>query len=516
MQDMIHEHLWKSQKVIHFKRDKWIQDGKEFYYSELSDRLQMRNFVTIQMRNFKNFLDLKELHIECSNIQKVDANSFDKLQSLTNLELADLQTVPEFLFQNLKHLNKLEFINCKELQLNKNHFHGLDNLEELKYNGKFDGEIDNLINLKKLTLDHFVFEAFTFEGFEKIEELKLTNIKLTAKTSKNLFQNLTNLKRFHFLYNILKHDYTDPTYKISVVEFSESELNSMMKIFKSIPSQVEFLCCDRNVFRSLESSSVPFTNELKSLELLVTGYLTIESFTFPNIDNYCSNHPAISIEHIKSIKTLKALHLSNLILEGVDEEFNYLENASFGIKIPDNILNFFNLKVLSLENLMRKIVLTESFLKDLIHLEELSLSSVFDSIDSNVQYLFRNAIKLKKLKMYSNEMNILKSTYFDYLVNLKVLDLSRNEIKSIEQSPFKNLAKLTHLNLSYNHIHEINKTNLNGLFELIYLFLEFNGDDNTFADSFVFRDEDVTSFGKIQPKKEALLKRMNKLENFFY
>ena len=47
------------------------------------------------------------------------------------------------------------------LYLNNNHFHGLHNLESLRYHGDFHGEIDNLSNLKELLhscghrFDHF-------------------------------------------------------------------------------------------------------------------------------------------------------------------------------------------------------------------------------------------------------------------------------------------------------------------------------------------------------------------------
>ena len=161
-------------------------------------------------------------------------------------------------------------------------------------------------------------------------------------------------------------------------------------------------------------------------------------------------------------------------LNGIDKDLNYLEEASFHIKIPDNISNFVNLRILRISGLDDKLELTESFLEDLINLEELRLWDVFDSMDSNVLYLFKDLVKLKQLKMNLNKINILKSTYFEYLLNLEVLDLERNEIKSIEQSPFNNLSKLWNLDLSNNPIEIINKTNLDGLFELKYLYLRKN------------------------------------------
>ena len=99
-------------------------------------------------------------------------------------------------------------------------------------------------------------------------------------------------------------------------------------------------------------------------------------------------------------------------------------------------------------------------------------------------------------------MDILKSSYFEYLVNLEELDLSKNGMKSIELSPFKNLTKLTHLNLSCNLIDEINRKNLEGLSELKYLDLQFY-------------DWTPRSFGENKLKKGAL-QGMNKIERIIY
>ena len=50
---------------------------------------------------------------------------------------------------------------------------------------------------------------------------------------------------------------------------------------------------------------------------------------------------------LKSVKNLKTLTLSHVDLNGIDVEFNYLTEASFSYcKIPEDIVNFYNLKIL--------------------------------------------------------------------------------------------------------------------------------------------------------------------------
>ena len=69
------------------------------------------------------------------------------------------------------------------------------------------------------------------------------------------------------------------------------------------------------------------------------------------------------------------------------------------------------------------------------------LAEVFDSIDLNAQYLFKNLIKLKNLELFKNSLNHLKSTYFEFLVNLEELDLKDNSIQAVDPGSFKGLSK---------------------------------------------------------------------------
>ena len=166
----------------------------------------------------------------------------------------------------------------------------------------------------------------------------------------------------------------------------------------------------------------------------------------------------LTTHKLKSLKNLNNLTLHNVELKGIDVEFNYLREASFTFKMPVNIVNFYNLEKLSLVNIFQSILLDETFLETLTSLEELKLFIAFDSIDADVQYLFKNLTKLKKLTMTENNIKTIKSSYFDYLINLEELEMQDNcDLEIIELGAFKSLTKLKNLNLSSTQIKEIKK-----------------------------------------------------------
>ena len=135
--------------------------------------------------------------------------ALDSINNLTSLNLYDSNehfiNLPEFAFKNSKHLKELK-LNLDKAIFNKNHFHGLENLEILYFGHlhnknfiKFGEEIDNLPNLKELFLVKVEFdEKFSLKGFEDLEVLSLNNVVFTEKTPKDLFKNLKNLKKFHY------------------------------------------------------------------------------------------------------------------------------------------------------------------------------------------------------------------------------------------------------------------------------------------------------------------------------
>ena len=95
------------------------------------------------------------------------------------------------------------------------------------------------------------------------------------------------------------------------------------------------------------------------------------------------------------MNNLKILTLKGFLLKGLVYDFNFFAEASFSIRMPENISNFLNLEIFCLQDFNERASLNERFLHDLINLKELSLDKVFDSIDDDVQYLFKSLTKLK-------------------------------------------------------------------------------------------------------------------------
>ena len=185
----------------------------------------------------------------------------------------------------------------------------------------------------------------------------------------------------------------------------------------------------------------------------------LESLTLSNRTYFLRDldHRSLNVKLFKKLSYLKSLTLKNVSLNGIDAEFNGLTEAFFSFRIPDNILNFYNLEKLCLEDFYVRISLDEHFLENMVNLEELELNNVFNSIDSNVRYLFKSLKKLKKLKISNNEIKILKSSYFDYLIDIEQIDLVSNAIQIIEPGAFKNCNQIKYLNVSHNSIKEIKK-----------------------------------------------------------
>ena len=176
----------------------------------------------------------------------------------------------------------------------------------------------------------------------------------------------------------------------------------------TISSTVETFETSQKYFESmnLKNNGVPFIYEIK--HLVISGCKNLENFNlfredcvekFQNLESlhFMGYSYNLTTHKFKSLKNLNNLTLHNVELKGIDVEFNYLREASFTFKMPVNIVNFYNLEKLSLVNIFQSILLDETFLETLTSLEELKLFIAFDSIDADVQYLFKNLTKLKKL-----------------------------------------------------------------------------------------------------------------------
>ena len=311
--------------MIRFEKDDWFQACKSLIFKE--DVLQ-------DLRPLQNYTNLEELTL--SGDFKIQENSFDDLKNLKYLKLeVKSYDFPEFLFKNLSNLKKLSLIYETKF-LNNNHFCGLVSLESLEITLGVNGKIENLLNLKELTLNDFQFEEFSFKNFKNLETLKLEYPDFNDEPPKDLFIYLTSLK--NLTYN---EDYYD--------ESRDDEIGLMIELFSNIPTNVEHFDCHQFIFNLFDDYEIPFIYNVKSLvihihDLIDFNFLFLENL-FPCLESieFSSDADAedISIDLFKRIKNLKVLQLKGLKLVGIDKEFNYLENFYSEFQAP-NISNFSN------------------------------------------------------------------------------------------------------------------------------------------------------------------------------
>ena len=421
------------------------------------DELTLSENKTEILKKFKN---LEYLGLSLTQVNTIDLSMFDHLKYLSRLELEfhNKQKLPEFLFKNLTKLKELKLQITEENELNNYHFDGLENLQTFKLKGEEGSEkivlnecLGSMVNLKHLELKFVILNKFTLLPFEKLEKLKLVDYLFQLNEPSDSINNNGN----KFFENLKSLKY---------LELGSNRNNDFLY---TIPSTVETFKTNKIFFESISSKYkvVPFINKVKYLVIKIKNdrpslkqfnwFHEDCSLKFENLESVHLNGELIghnlylNTNQIKSVKSLNSLTLDHVQLKGIDAEFNYLTEASFSdCKIPENIVNFYNLEKLCLERIYSRIPLKERFLEELINLEDLKLESAFNSIDEDAQYLFKNLTKLKKLTMTGNNIKTIKSSYFEHLVNLEELNLSHNSHIEIEVDSFKNLKKLKHLDLS--------------------------------------------------------------------
>ena len=493
--------------VIHLKKGEWLKDGKLDSYSEEIDFSSFDDFAdkikTLSVENndnnselwknptipdnndaksFSKFKNLEGLNFMYHGIKSVENSLFNSFKNLRSLiiQCRSLRQFPELIFDSLSKLRDLDLHLCYA-KVNNNHFKGLHNVEILKIeNIQLDGDLESLVKLKELHLNRVVINEFTLRGLDKIETLKLIDTHFLKKDSLLIFQQLffQNLKKFKHLEN-LEFEERDECFSVfderSECFLEDIEFKVMMQ---NIPSCVKKFVMSSWFFEHLtqETGSMDFINNLKHLVVklieefeikMVISYF--EKAMFQNLehlemlyDDVCNSDQKMSNSFfISKVKSLKSISLNEDEFTIFPCENLYLTRANFYCVLPED-LNLRYLKKLFLQhptsddeiprdqNFMYN-SLNERSLEDLVNLEELVLCAVFNSIDPDVQYLFKNLNKLKMLVLEMNEITILKSSYFNYLVDLEVVSLESNGIKVIESGSFKNSPKLRQLKLANNH-----------------------------------------------------------------
>jgi Leucine-rich repeat (LRR) protein len=94
--------------------------------------------------------------------------------------------------------------------------------------------------------------------------------------------------------------------------------------------------------------------------------------------------------------------------------------------------------------------------------EILIYSYVHQSIISNsCQRISANQLKLTKLNLESNSIEIMKENTFYNLNQLKELNLNNNTIKTIENNAFNGLFNLENFNISGNPLNYVDNGSFN-------------------------------------------------------
>ena len=446
---------------IHLEKGKWPKHGKieSFTRYKFNRREIKTNYFSTIEPLAENIKTLKSFEIYSVNTLKPsDHENIIKFKNLEQLQLClpYIDEFPEFLFKSLPKLKDLSLLLKGGTELNGNHFEGLVNLQRIYLSIDKNGSgrlvlnncFDSLAELKELKLNGVFLNQSSVSGFENVQILKLGDFTF-KKTETNLFQNMKNLK------------------------FLELSKVSCIEMLSSVPTTVETLKTYCHLIEPIDwkSRSIPFIRELKSLDIEFNRRVVFDFDLSKNLESLiikrCSRPtaqwstvrgpPFVHVSKLKTLSYLKSVTFQGIVLNGIDAEFNYLIEASFSRQMPQNLIHFYNLEKLCLEKFDQKISLGEPFLEHLTNLEELRLDTVFDSIDSNAQCLFKGLVKLKTQRITNNMMAEVKSTYFGHLVNLEELTLTKNKTKTIQFDSFRSLSNLKFLDLSDNFLKEIRK-----------------------------------------------------------
>ena len=479
--------------IVHLEKGKWLENGEIFCcedprnlefnclesFADKINNLDMNfwNFDGILTdeiaKKFSKFKNLKHMKQHSAKIPSIELNFFYSFEILSCLELVipAASNLSENLFVNLNKLKDLKLVLNNNLKLNTNHFNGLKNLDSLNIFGAIiDEDLDSLVNLTKLQLSNVQLDNFSLQNLDNLNSIDFDFMqeKRSIKFKEKFFINLKNLKKLEIF-----------KFEKPIDALNKVERNFIKEVFRTLPTNVKEIITNISLYEYIKSSSIsmPFYGQLKDFEIcfdinedkIQISHLFNENL-FQNLEslvlnrklwdisrlNYSNNH-ILTIEELKNMKNLMKLKLKGFLLVNIDEELNNLVEASFCIRIPTNISNFFKLEKLHIEGLTEKIVLNENFLENLINIKELILINVFNSIDSDVQFLFKKMTKLKKIILYLNVMKSVKSTYFEYLVDLEEIELEANAIEVIETGSFKNLSKLMKLYIFGNSIKELKR-----------------------------------------------------------
>ena len=380
---------------------------------------------------------LEKLYVDNNQLEYLSYDAFSEFLFYLQLTLVDLsynrlKSLPQGLFNSLKHLwflkihnNELSYVpensfsNCTNmitLYLNNNKFTVLSNktfqlpdlaVLDIGYNHLAwlpDGIFDSLVSLVQLYVDNNHLSALPNNVFESVTSLTLLrlNDNFISKLPIGTFESISNL-RFLFLSDN------------DLIELSSS-------VFSNLRDLV-VLDISGNKISRIDHST------LKNLVSLDYLNLARNNFSFlPNLEN---------------LEKLSILDMSINSLQNLSQStFKGLHNLEF-LNVSYN--NFADLPQITFQELVSLI----------------SLDLSYNNLSRIREETFQNQRNLVRLNIAGNSLKYLHIKSFFELKKLSHLDLQENKISILHGEVFLNLINLQFLNLSANSVQTIASNTFN-------------------------------------------------------
>lgn len=455
---------------------------------------------------------IANLNLSHNNINEINSNSFQKIQTLISLDLSgnqniDLKTSG---FLTCYNLIKLSLASCNMSTLIPDALKGLKSLKIL-----------NLSCNSFQTLQSTIFKHLT-----RIEQIDLSYNQLTVIPSL-LFGSLptiwsVNLSR-NYLSTIEPQAFYNLTYLVHIeINHNKHKLTIQNRAFYDIENIGEIQIKHGTIhnfsirafnqinnFRSLNLKDTIIENEVdfynyknyninpKELHLTIKGPIQSKTFTklvfLEKLYIWNSEIETVKPKAFQGLYKLKTLHLPGSkvkkLCEGALESLFNLESLDAASLFKnteklqsETFKHLHQIKRLNLSWLQLNQIEPKAF-QGLRNLYSLNLSG--NKLVTFTNLTFTGLSQLGKLNLSHNSLNFLERSYFLGLDSLKVLDLSNNKISDMDWGALQAFPNLTHLNLAYNNLTEFKVGAFSNLLVLNNLNLAYNSISELLFESFL-------------------------------
>ena len=388
-----------KEKVVRFNK---LLIKIKLFNSNMTRNICILNQICLKTPNHL-IKDFRELNFESIYI-------FDLNPVFRNIQY-QITDLDDSCFRELFNLKAIKMYLLFLKQVNKTHFNGLENLEniDLNTNRLSVFPFDLLTNMNKLEVLNLSCNEFTSIGhgtfclMKRLRELDLSFNDISV-IDQGAFDGLENLKL------------------LNISECSLSRLES--NAFRSL-GKLKKLHLGANQLKELHKDTFSNLSNLELLELSSNRLKIIEPELFANLKNLkkldlnCNELKNIHVQTFEKLESLAEMDLNS-------NEIIQFESGTF--------CNNTNLK---------KLLLYCNQLSELTH-------------DS----LFQNLKNLTDLDLSCNQLYLIDFNTFSSLNDLERLDLGFNKLIRIDMDLFARLSKLLLVDLNGNKISEIDKINL--------------------------------------------------------